>query len=148
MTRLVLILLPMAVVLSGCFDQTVRITSSPTDAGVYSNRDRLGNTPLLTSKDEIMPLWNYYGTFSRAVITIKKAGYEDYLVDVNELTMPSAIHARLVPIAVQEQVSDSRLLDKREGIENRLTVLKQSLDRAAISKDEYDARRKEILGGL
>jgi hypothetical protein len=148
MTRMVLTLLSMAVLLCGCFDKTVIITSNPTDAGVYSNQDRLGNTPLLTSKNEIMPLWTYYLIFTQSVISIRKPGYEDYMVNVNEYTLPGEIHADLVPIKAQGQFGNGKTPDVKESLENRLFTLQQLFDKGAISKEEYDAKRKEILGGL
>jgi len=113
MSRMVILISLLAFILSGCVGQIVKITSNPTDAGVYSNRDRIGTTPLITSKDEIMPLWNYYGTFSRAVITIRKAGYEDFMLDVNELFMPGEIHADLVPLAVRDHADNREISDPK-----------------------------------
>ncbi len=87
----------------GCGGQIVNIVSDPSGADVFSNRDNIGRTPLLTSKDEIMPLWSSDGTFTRAVITIRKAGYHDYKEFVNELTMPDLINATLIPLQAEDQ---------------------------------------------
>ena len=89
--------------LFGCGGKIVNIISDPSGADVYSNRDIIGKTPLLTSKDEIMPWWSSDGVFSRAVITLKKPGFNDYKVFVNELTMPDLINATLVPFKAEEQ---------------------------------------------
>ena len=93
-----LIVYVMAVLLSGCGGQIVKIYSNPTGVDVFSNRDHIGTTPLVTSKDEIMSLWSSDGVFTRAVLTLKKPGYADYKEFVNELTMPDEIRATLVPI--------------------------------------------------
>jgi len=87
--------------LFGCGGQIVNIISEPSGADVFSNRDNIGRTPLLTSKDEIMPLWSSDGTFTRAVITLRKSGFNDYKVFVNELTMPDLINATLVPLQTE-----------------------------------------------
>jgi hypothetical protein len=84
--------------LFGCGGQIVNIISEPSGADVFSNRDLIGKTPLLTSKDEIMPLWSSDGVFTRAVITLRKPGFNDYKVFVNELTMPDLINATLLPL--------------------------------------------------
>lgn len=89
--------------LTACGGQIVNIKSDPPGADVYSNRDLIGKTPLLTSKDEIMPLWSSDGVFTRACITLRKPGFNDYKVFVNELTMPSLIEATLVPIQTESQ---------------------------------------------
>jgi len=91
-------LLLIVVVLNGCASEMVNITSNPTDAEVYANQNRIGNTPLLASKNQIMPLASYNGTLTRAVITLKKAGYENFMVNVNKFYLPSEIKASLVPI--------------------------------------------------
>lgn len=148
MSRMVILLTSMALILCGCVGQIVKISSNPSDAAVYSNRDRIGTTPLITSKDEIMPLWNYFGTFTRAVITVRKAGYEDYMLDVNELTMPGEIHAELFPLAAHDPLSESKEPGSKDGLEKRLSALKQLLENGALSKEEYDDKRKGILGGL
>jgi len=83
--------------IAGCGGQIVKIYSEPAGAEVFSNRDHIGTTPLLTSKDEIMPLWSSDGTFTRAVLTLRKQGYQDYKEFVNELTMPDEIRAKLRP---------------------------------------------------
>ena len=98
MSRAMPILLLILLFLTGCVDQVIRITSSPTDAEVYSNRSRLGNTPLVLTKDDIMPLWGYYGSFEQVLITIRKPGFQDYILYVNELHLPGKIHAALVPL--------------------------------------------------
>ena len=89
----------------GCGGQIVNIVSEPPGAEVFSNRDSIGRTPLLTSKDEIMPLWSSDGTFTRAVITLRKPGFNDYKVFVNELSMPDLINAALVPLQAGEPKS-------------------------------------------
>lgn len=89
----------------GCGGQIVNIVSKPSDADVYSNRDLIGRTPLLTSKDEIMPLWSSDGTFTRAVLTLRKDGYNDYKVFVNELDMPDLIDAILIPLQPEKQLT-------------------------------------------
>lgn len=86
----------------GCGGQIVNIVSEPPGAEVFSNRDSIGRTPLLTSKDEIMPLWSSDGTFTRAVITLRKPGYQDYKEFVNELTMPDLINATLIPLQSEQ----------------------------------------------
>lgn len=63
--------------LFGCGGQIVNIVSDPPGAEVFSNRDNIGKTPLLTSKDEIMPLWSSDGVFTRAVLTLRKPGFND-----------------------------------------------------------------------
>lgn len=83
------------IMLTGCGGQIVKIYSDPSGADVYSNRDHIGTTPLLTSKDEIMPLWSSDGVFTRAVITLRKPGYLDYKEFVDELNMPDEIRATL-----------------------------------------------------
>lgn len=88
----------LSVLLSACGGQTVNIHSTPSGADVYSNRDYIGKTPLLTSKDEIMPLWSSDGTFTRAIITLRLPGYLDYKESVNELTMPDEIRVTLIPL--------------------------------------------------
>lgn len=88
--------------LFGCGGQIVNIVSAPSGADVYSNRDNIGSTPLLTSKDEIMPWWSSDGVFSRAIITLRKPGFNDYKVFVDELTMPDLINATLVPLKTEE----------------------------------------------
>lgn len=92
-------------VLFGCGGQIVNIVSEPPGAEVFSNRDNIGKTPLLTSKDEIMPLWSSDGTFTRAVITLRKPGFNDYKVFVNELSMPDLINATLAPLQAEEPKS-------------------------------------------
>jgi len=57
---------------------------------------------LLTSKDEIMPLWSSDGVFTRAVITLRKAGYQDFKVFVDEMNMPDVIDAKLISIVPSE----------------------------------------------
>ena len=89
--------------LFGCGGQIVNIISNPSGADVYSNRDLIGKTPLLTSKDEIMPNWSSDGVFTRAVITLRKPGFDDYKVFVNELTMPDLINATMVPLRAEGQ---------------------------------------------
>lgn len=148
MLRMLLALMSMAVVLCGCFDQVVRVTSNPAGAVVYSNRDCLGTTPLLTSKDEIMPLWNYHATFTRAVITIQKAGYEDYILGVNELIMPGEIHADLKPLPGPDHKNDAAAQDNRDGIEARLAALKLLRDTGTITNEEFNAKRMVIIDGL
>ncbi len=88
--------------LLGCGGQIVNIVSEPSDAEVFSNRDSIGRTPLLTSKDEIMPLWSSDGVFTHAVITLRKPGFNDYKVFVNELTMPDLINATLIPLKAED----------------------------------------------
>src|SRR5476649_2496030 len=97
-----LVLLVISSLLFGCGGQIVNIVSDPSGADVYSNRDLIGKTPLLTSKDEIMPLWSSDGVFTRAVITLRKPGFNDYKVFVNELTMPDLINATLIPLQTGE----------------------------------------------
>lgn len=87
--------------LFGCGGQIVNIISDPSGADVFSNRDNIGRTPLLTSKDEIMPLWSSDGVFTRAVITLRKPGFNDYKVFVDELTMPDLINATLIPLKAE-----------------------------------------------
>jgi len=89
----------------GCGAQIVNIVSKPSGADVFSNRDLIGRTPLLTSKDEIMPLWSSDGTFTRAVLTLRKDGYNDYKVFVNELDMPDLIDAILIPLQPEKQLT-------------------------------------------
>jgi hypothetical protein len=89
--------------LFGCSNRIVNIISEPSGADVFSNRDRIGKTPLLTSTDEILPLWSSDGVFTRAVITIRKPGFEDYKEFVNELTMPDLISATLIPLQSEQQ---------------------------------------------
>jgi hypothetical protein len=97
-----LVLVIISSLLFGCGGHIVNIISEPTGADVFSNRDLIGKTPLLTSKDEIMPLWSSDGTFTRAVITLRKPGFYDYKVFVNEFTMPDLINAILIPLQTQE----------------------------------------------
>jgi hypothetical protein len=137
--------------ISGCGGKVVNITSSPTGAEVYSNRDRIGKTPLFTSKDEIMPLWSSDGVFTRAVLTLKMTGYQDYKVFVDEFDMPGEIDVKLVPSTpgdIKEKQVSGEVFSAKETVENRLSVLKQLLDNGTITKDEYDAKRREILGGI
>ena len=98
-----LVLVVISCLLFGCGGQIVNIVSDPSGADVYSNRDLIGKTPLLTSKDEIMPLWSSDGTFTRAIITLRKPGFNDYKVFVNELTMPDLIDATLIPLKTEDQ---------------------------------------------
>jgi len=97
------ILVVISSLLFGCGGQIVNIKSEPSGADVYSNRDLIGKTPLLTSKDEIMPLWSSDGVFTRAVITLRKPGFNDYKVFINELTMPDLINATLIPLQTEDQ---------------------------------------------
>jgi hypothetical protein len=97
-----LVLVAIFSLLLGCGGQIVNIVSEPSGAEVFSNRDNIGKTPLLTSKDEIMPLWSSDGVFTRAVITLRKPGFNDYKVFVNELTMPDLINATLIPLKAEE----------------------------------------------
>jgi hypothetical protein len=96
-------MLAFIVLLPACGGQIVNIHSTPSGADVYSNRDYIGKTPLLTSKDEIMPSWSSDGTFTRAVITLRTPGYLDYKEFVNELTMPDEIRAILIPITTNDR---------------------------------------------
>ena len=98
-----LVLLVISSLLFGCGGQIVNIKSDPSGADVYSNRDLIGKTPLLTSKDEIMPNWSSDGLFTRACITLRKSGFNDYKVFVNELTMPDLINATLIPLKAEDQ---------------------------------------------
>lgn len=148
MSRIQMILVLTVVFLGGCASQTVKIVSIPSGAEVYANQDRIGSTPLLASIYEIMPLADYNGTIARTVITLKKAGYEDFIVNVNKFYMPSEIKASLVPISVTAQKINSNVINTKESIENRLSVLKQLLDNGTITKEEFENKRKEILGGL
>jgi hypothetical protein len=137
--------------IGGCGGKIVNITSSPTAADVYSNRDRIGNTPLLTSKDEIMPLWSSDGVFTRAVITLRKTGYQDFKVFVDEMNMPDVIDAKLIPNTpseIKERQVSNEVFSAKETVENRLSVLKQLLDNGTITNEEYQSKRKEILEGL
>lgn len=95
------ILLVLAGFFLGCSGKIVNITSDPTGADVYANRDLIGKTPLKSSTDEIMPNWSSDGTFTRACITVKKTGFADYKVFVNEVTLPDLIHATLVPLRAE-----------------------------------------------
>jgi len=88
--------------LFGCGGQIVNIFSEPSGVEIFLNRDSIGRTPLLTSKDEIMPLWSSDGTFTRAVITLRKPGFSDYKVFVNEFSMPDLINATLIPLQAEE----------------------------------------------
>jgi len=98
MSKTLLVILCTLTFLSGCVDQVIRITSTPGDAEVYANRNRLGSTPLILTKDDIMPLWGYYGTFEQVLITVRKPGYQDYILYVNEFDLPNRIHATLPPL--------------------------------------------------
>jgi hypothetical protein len=46
-----------------------------------------------------MPLWGYYGSFEQALITIRKPGFQDYVLYVNELDLPNRIHVPLTPLS-------------------------------------------------
>ena len=97
MSRIILLIV-VALALGGCASQTVNIASYPSDAAIYANQDRIGTTPYMATVDQIMPLWNYNSALIKAVITIRKAGYEDYTVPVYNFYMPGEIKAVLVPI--------------------------------------------------
>jgi hypothetical protein len=148
MHKMILGLLFTAAVACGCANQTVNIVSNPAGAEVYANQDRIGNTPLLASIDEIMPLWGYNGTIAQAVITLRKSGYEDYKVFVNKFYMPNQINANLVPISVVTNRIDNNVSDTKERIENRLSIIKSLFDKGTITREEYESKRKEILNGL
>jgi len=144
--RFVFLLLSM-IVLSGCVDQIITITSNPTDAAVYVNRDRLGNTPLITSKDDLMPMWSYYTNVTRAIVTVKKEGFEDYVLKVNEFYIPETIHAEMVPRPGKGVRNSGNASDAGDGVAGRLAALQQQLDSGLISKAEYDIRKSEIVSG-
>jgi hypothetical protein len=142
-----IVILMLMVFLSGCVDQIITITSNPTDAAVYVNRDRLGNTPLIISKDDLMPMWSYNTNFTRAVITLKKEGFEDYVLKVNELYIPETIHANLLPKPGKGLRNSGNASGAGESAAGRLAALQQQLDSGAISEAEYEARKKEIVAG-
>ncbi|NMC63967.1 MAG: hypothetical protein GYA55_12460 [SAR324 cluster bacterium] len=100
-TSLLLALLISPLVI-GC-SKEVRVNSNPLGADIYSQGRPLGKTPLLTSKDEIMPNWNFDGIIpTRAVVTAKKAGYEDAQKAVTEFDLPDEIMFDLVPVSLAD----------------------------------------------
>jgi hypothetical protein len=137
----------MILCLSSCVDQIITITSNPTDAAVYVNRDRLGNTPLITSKDDLMPMWSYNTNFTRAVITLKKEGFEDYVLKINEVYIPETIHANMLPKPVKGLRNSGNGSGIGESVAAKLAALQQQLDSGLISKAEYDIRKSEIVSG-
>ena len=98
------VLIAISSLLFGCSAQIVKvnIVSDPSGAEVFSNQFNSGRTPLLTSKDAIIPLWDSDDVFSCAVITLRKLGFVDYRVLVNEFSMPDLIKATLVPLPEDE----------------------------------------------
>jgi hypothetical protein len=94
-----------------------------------------------------MPMWSYNTNFTRAVITLKKEGFEDYVLKVNELYIPETIHANLLPKSGKGLRNSGNASGAGESAAGRLAALQQQLDSGAISEAEYDARKKEIVAG-
>jgi hypothetical protein len=134
--------------ITGCVNKIVQITSDPTGAEVLSNLERLGTTPLSTSKDEIMPFWRSDMVPTYAVLTIRKSGFQDYKVRVSEYDMPDNINANLFPSPAQGQIINNETSGQKESIENRLAAIKRLYDKGTVTKDEYESKRKEILAGM
>jgi hypothetical protein len=131
--------------ITGCANKIVQINSDPTGAEVLTNLERLGTTPLTTSKDEIMPFWRSDMVPTYAVITIRKSGFQDYKVRVSEYDMPDKINANLFPSPVQEKIINNQTSGQKESIEIRLAAIKRFYDKGTVTKDEYESKRKEIL---
>jgi hypothetical protein len=148
MSKFKVVLLLLVIVLSGCANKIVKIESNPNGAEVLSNLERLGTTPLTTSKDEIMPFWRSDMVPTYAVITIRKSGFQDYKVRVSEFDMPDMIDAVLFPTVAQDQKNIDLKSDPNGSIENRLAVLKRLLDNGTITNVEYDTKKKELLNKL
>lgn len=84
----------------------ISITSEPPGAKVVVQGNELGTTPVVLSRNEIMPGWPSDFTITRATISVEHPLYLPQTLQVSELRMPREFHAVLERRQDLEQFED------------------------------------------
>lgn len=84
----------------------ISITSEPPGARVVVQGNELGTTPVVLSRNEIMPGWPGDFTITRATISVEHPLYLPQTLQVSELRMPREFHAVLERRQDLEQFED------------------------------------------
>ncbi len=156
-TKFVAVLLAVVIVTASCASSTI-IQSSPTGAKVFINEQAVGNTPFRYSDSKIVG--------SRNSLRIEMEGYETLNTSFarNEEANVGAIigglfflfpflwtmdyapvhRYDLAPLNANSKMSPP-LLQANKSKAERLTEIKELLDKKLISADEYETLRNKVI---
>lgn len=151
--------------LFGCSMSTTKqanvadVTSNPAGATVYANGLILGETPLQHALYEAFPASWSGGTYqARGVLTLKKAGCEEYTLKISDYILSQPIHADLKcsPTSTTQtknnNTENSAILSTAKPVQNtiekRISELEALYNKGVITKDEYEKNRARILNEL
>lgn len=157
-------ILSASILLHGCagssekHQKPANVTSNPSEAEVYADGKKLGETPLRYKLYKAFPAsWKDAMYQAHGVLTVKLDDCKDFILEVNDYVLSNPIHAELECNEPGKSVSSATdMQDKNKsmvapavkpvgGTEQRLKELEGLYSMGVITKDEYNATRERIL---